>query len=256
MHRRIHALTFTCIFIGACGGGKSDSDSEASDTGATGTDTTGTNATDATDATDSIGMSSAPTTSGDDGSGSANPTQDSGTATGSTAGGVTTTGDTATTGGDPDLMKLCEAWCSKNAGCQASQPDGCAADCFAELGSGESVCAEAEQALLNCMLGMTCEEFVAFTDKEDPGPCAAESSAVDEACADQACTGSIGTSEDSSECSYSVDCPNQPLREMQCTVETCTCLEDFKEVGTCPAMGVCMTLEDIGAKSMDCCGFA
>ncbi|HEY0135420.1 MAG TPA: hypothetical protein VGB85_15155 [Nannocystis sp.] len=141
MHRyNFHALTFTCILLGACGGGKNDTDTEASDStaGATGTDTTA-DATDATDATESVGMSSAPTTSGDDGSGSANPTQDSGTATDSTAGGLTTTGDTATTDGDPDLMQLCESWCARNAECQQSDPDGCAADCFADLGSQEGI---------------------------------------------------------------------------------------------------------------------
>src|SRR5688572_9970329 len=125
MHRHIHALTFTCILLGACGGDKNDTDTGASDStaGATGTDTTA--ATDATDTTGSASMSSAPTTSGDDGSGSANPTQDNGTM----PAGMTTTGATTTTGGDADLMQLCEAFCAKNAECQQADPDGCAADC-------------------------------------------------------------------------------------------------------------------------------
>ncbi|HEY0135421.1 MAG TPA: hypothetical protein VGB85_15160 [Nannocystis sp.] len=105
------------------------------------------------------------------------------------------------------------------------------------------------------MLGMTCEQWVAFTDNDEPGPCAAEADASENACADEVCTASIGTSEDNTECSYSVECPNQPSREIQCAGETCTCLEDGEEVGQCPAMDVCMNVDDLTSKAMDCCGF-
>ena len=254
MHRYIHALTFTFIFIGACGG-KNDSDTEASDStaGATGTDTTA--GTDATDATGTVGMSSTPTTSGDDGSGSANPTQDNGTMPGDTAGGMTTTGNNTTTGGDPDLMQLCEAWCNKNVGCQETGRDACAAECFADLSDQEGMCADAFTALLECMLGMTCEEFVAFTDEDEPGPCAAEADAYQNACSDEVCIASIGTNQDNTECSYSVDCPGEPSRELQCADETCICLEDGEQVGMCPAMNACMNIDELSNKALDCCDF-
>jgi hypothetical protein len=251
MHRHLQALTFTCILLGACGGGKNDSDTEASDSTA-GATSTGTTA--ATDASASIGMSSTPTTSGADGSGSTNPTQVSGTTTDDTAGG-TTTGATATTGADPDLMQLCESWCSKNAECQRSEPDGCAADCFAALGSAEAMCVDATTAMLNCMLGMTCEQLVAFTDDDDPGPCAAEFAAGEDACAGEVCTISVGSNEDNTECSYTVECPNEPSRELQCAGETCTCLEDGKQVGECPGPDACMKQDDLATKALDCCGF-
>ena len=252
MHRHIHALTFTCILLGACGGDKNDTDTEASDStaGATGTDTSA-----ATDATASASMSSAPTTSGDDGSGSANPTQDGGTATDSTAGGSTTTGATATTDGDTDLMQLCEAFCAKNAECKQADPDGCAADCFDDLGSQEGMCVDATVTLLDCLLGMTCEQFVAFTDEDEAGPCEAPADAAENACAGEVCVENLGSNEQGTECSYGTECPDQPIRDMQCSESACICFEDGQEVGMCPAMGVCMNIDELSTKAMDCCGF-
>lgn len=262
MQRTFILLTLTSFMLGACGGGKNDSDSEATDsTGATSTEatTTGT-ATTTTDATDStIGMSSTPTTTGDGGSGSISSTVDSdpGTATESTAGGVTTTsaGETTgdTTGGEPDLMQLCEGFCAKNAECNMVDPDGCAEECVQELG-GEDECSAATQSLLTCMLGLTCEQFVALTDEDDPGPCAAQLEASDEVCAGNVCTAGIGSNEEGTECSYILDCPDDPEKEFKCDPDTCLCLEGGKEVGQCPSEGVCMEIGGLPDKAMACCG--
>jgi len=263
MQRPFILLTLTSIMLGACGGGKNDSDSEASgSTGATSTEATtaGTaDTTDATDSTDSVGMSSTPTTGGE-GSGSISSTVDSdpGTATESTAGGVTTTsaGETTsgTTGGEPDLMQLCEGFCAKNAECNRVDPDGCVQQCFQEL-AGEDECSAAMQALFACMLGLTCEQFVAFTDDDDPGPCAPQADAAEENCAGNVCNAAIGSNEEGDECAYILDCPDDPEKEFNCGPDTCLCLEGGKEVGQCPAEGVCMEIGGLPDKATACCGF-
>jgi len=38
-------------------------------------------------------------------------------------------------------------------------------------------------------------------------------------------------------------------------VDTCTCLEDGVEIGTCPSDGACMDFEGLPDKAMVCCGF-
>ena len=259
MHLPGILLALSLLLLGACGGGKNESDSDASDdTGATGTAATASDSTDST-----IGMSSSPTTTGDDASGTSNPTTGgggSGTADAeSTAGGQTTTSASETTGttdGDPELMQLCMNWCGKNAECKPeSDPDACVQGCVQELGGGEPLCAEATLEMLACMLEMTCAEFVAFTDNDEPGPCAVEADAVENACAGDVCTGGIGSNPDGTECSYTIDCPNEPSLEMKCDVDTCTCFSDGMEVGSCESQSACMDAGPLPKKAEICCGF-
>lgn len=251
MQRPSIVLTLSSLLLGACGGDKNESESES--TGAS----TGAATTTASDTDSTIGMSSSPTTTSDDGSGTSNPTtEDGGSATTTTTTTTSATETSDTTDGDPDIMQLCATWCGKNAACnRESDPDGCVADCVGELGGGEPLCADATKEMLACMLDMTCEEFAAFIDKDEPGPCAPELDAVENACADEVCTASGGGNPDGTECSYSVDCPDQPFREVQCDADTCTCLEDGKKVGTCEADDVCTDPGDLPAKAAGCCGF-
>ncbi len=57
------------------------------------------------------------------------------------------------------------------------------------------------------------------------------------------------------ECSLFVTCPGEPDRKMECDMETCHCLEDGREVGSCAAEGVCLELGQIQDKGPGCCGF-
>ncbi len=259
MQRPFILLTLSSLLLGACGGGKNDSESETADTtGATSTATATTTASDGTDST--IGMSSSPTTSGDGGTGTSNPTtEDGGSATTadaeSTAGGATTT-SAGETDGDPDLMPLCENWCGKNTECNPDgDPDGCVASCVEELGGDDPVCAAATKDMLACMLEMTCAQFVAFIDEDEPGPCGPQANAVEEVCTGQVCTAGVGGNMEGTECAYSVDCPDQPLQEVQCDTETCTCILGGKLVGTCDAEDVCTDAGNLPMKAEGCCGF-
>ncbi len=271
MQRLSHFLTLTLSFslLGACGGEKNTSDTDESGTGDTsGASTTGVSDTaTATGATEQTsGMSSAPTTTEPTsptttatGPDSATDTA-SGSATDSTAGGMTdatgaseTTGTVETTGFDPAMV--CQDLCDKLTGCSLPAPPECVADCSGELDGLEDICEIATQEFYKCVNTMTCDEFVAFFQDEDPGPCAAEVSAQGDACSDEACSAGVGTNQEGTECSYQVTCMDEPVKQMSCAGDTCSCLVGDKEVGTCAAEGVCMALEQVEDKAKTCCQF-
>lgn len=213
-----------------------------------------------------VGMSSNPTT-GDVGASSSSAGSDSVTAsasatslegssdegpgeTGGTEG--TDTGNSESEGGTGNL---CKDFCAKGDEC-GSAPGGamCPGICAEGLQMGPE-CGDAFAALLECSLGMTCEEYTALIEDEDPGPCAEEFAAQMEACAGSECEGSVGTNPDGTECEYSVSCPDTMTMTMNCDVTTCTCLLGDEVVGECAAEMVCMDLGGIDTKAADCCGF-
>ncbi len=57
------------------------------------------------------------------------------------------------------------------------------------------------------------------------------------------------------ECSWTTECPDQPVLKMQYTTDQCVCLVDGVEMGTCTSEIVCRNMDLLEAKAADCCGF-
>lgn len=150
---------------------------------------------------------------------------------------------------------LCKDFCDKGDEC-GEAPGGamCKMFCMEGLQMGPE-CGDAFAALLECTLGMTCEEYNAFIADDEPGPCAAEFAAQTEACAGDVCEVGVGGNPDGTECEYVESCPDTMTQTMTCDVTTCTCLLGDEVVGECAAEMVCLDLGEIETKALDCCGF-
>lgn len=166
-------------------------------------------------------------------------------------------GTEGTTGELPaGLEAACQETCALLVDCAIeSDASACAADCIENLGASEPVCAEAAVATLQCLQGMTCEQLVAAFDEEEFGACAAQVETEKEVCSEsEACQAAVGESEDGG-CQYWLECPSDPVKQINCVGEVCECFEDGVKTGECAAEGVCLDLGGLSDKAEACCGF-
>lgn len=267
MHPLYARITFctlvSTLVLGACGDDKNMTES-ATDGATTGGATTG-GATDST-----LGMSSEPTTTGVEGT--AEGTDATATTIDSTTTGATTTGANPTepetdgmtsmssepgeTGVDPGIMSACMEVCVNAVECMVMRDvEACTAECSDGLGGSTGQCKKANEGLLECIAGMTCEQITALFVEEDPGPCAQQQAAVEEECGGgDLCGVSVGGNMEGTECSLQIECEGDPTLDMSCDGETCVCKIGDEMAGMCPSEGICM-MGDIEAKANDCCGF-
>ncbi len=164
---RTYLLSLLVLAFACNGGaGTSDTDTDAS----------------ATDATDASGSSSDSTAGSTDGSATEATTMGpggSGTEDGSTGDATDTeaTTDPGTTGpGDDDL---CAALCELEASCDQADP-ACLEECqlSLEIYGGLGSCLEPYEAVFECAIQLTCEEYEAFYNEQgDDYPCKAEKDA-------------------------------------------------------------------------------
>lgn len=253
------SLLALTLSLSACGDDKNQTDTSNPTSSATEANTDGSDGTD--------GVSSAPTTgevegTNPDGSDSqtSNLPQTTSSATEDSAGSATdsptaTSSDDTTGQVDPQLVERCTAVCGKFVECKLMDSPDCVAECSDGFGDADLVCSNANLALLTCVEGMTCEQLSAFLLDDEPGPCASELDAVDAACQTNACTGSVGSNRDNTECSVSNQCPDEPKQAMSCDTKTCTCTVGDMKTGECPAMNICADLQGLDAKTKECCGF-
>lgn len=153
--------------------------------------------------------------------------------------------------GSPGLEEACQAYCDVLTMCFPDEPPppDCVGLCVeegSEVGTAE--CGEAIVDFYSCLGGLSCEQL----QGERP-VCVEEELALDEVCSDGECFVGVGGGE--TECAYTESCPDVDL-EMSCDTETCTCLENGVEVGSCDAMGVCAEGFGMLAEyATTCCGF-
>lgn len=161
------------------------------------------------------------------------------------------------TGGGGGLEQQCMVACDKFIECQIGpEPDTCVQDCVMNFADSEGMCLAANEQMLACIGTMTCEQVVDFFQNDNPGPCADQLQQVAMACQGQTCEGSQGGNPQGTECSISVQCPNEPLLEMNCNKTECTCLIDGQPSGDpCPAENICKMPDALGDKANTCCGF-
>lgn len=266
--RKIFGLMLVTL-LGGCGDDKGTSD-------ATGTDGSGGSSGSATTSgsptTGSSVSATATATATDGGTMGGSATMGDSTSGAVTDGGTTvepgTTGDPMTTGGPGsgttggstggggvDIPADCQAVCDAAMGCMLPVPPDCAMGCVADLGGSMGECATAVDAYLMCLAGMSCMELVDFFANDNPGPCTDEAGQTGLVCNMMPgdCTEGVGGNPNS--CNYTKTCPNMPALEMQCNKNTCTCLVDGMEMGTCMSDAICMTQDQLPMKAADCCGF-
>lgn len=233
------------VFLMACPGGK---DGGASESG--GADST-VGADDDSGAT--LGMSSAPTTaeSGTESVGSGSTGSDSGDSTGVMTA-PTVTGDEVT--GEPGKTP-CEASCELGGECGlVVEVETCVVICTNDNAELPPECREATEATLACLATLTCEQLE-VAQEAGPTPCQSQQFMEFEVCQEPSCDWGAGGDQAGTECMLMINCPGKPEQEMKCDMETCVCLEDGVEVGSCPADGVCLDLGNIQDKGPGCCGF-
>jgi hypothetical protein len=175
-----------------------------------------------------------------------------------TTGTSTETSIGSSTGGGGGLEEQCGVACDKFIECQVGpDPNTCAQDCLMNFGDDEGACLAANGAMLECLGTMTCEQVIDFFQNDNPGPCAEQFGAVEMECQGQACEGSQGGNPQGTECSISVQCPGDPLLEMNCDKDQCVCVIDGMPAGDpCPADNICKMQGALGDKANECCGFA
>ncbi len=261
-------LGLTLVTLLGCGGDKGGTDTEAANSGGSTNDASVSSTNEPTTA--------AATGSATDNSGSGGETEGASTSTGSVSvtdgsgGGVTTgltTGVTtlttdattdATTGGTGgDFMAECQAICDLGVSCMLDPGADCVMGCVDEFAGAMGECAAAIDVYLMCLANMTCMELIDLFDNGIEGPCAAAVDAANMACdmGGGDCTTGVGTNPQGTECSWTTECPDMPVQEMQCTKDQCVCLVDGVEMGTCPAEMVCKDANQLDLKASDCCGF-
>jgi hypothetical protein len=203
---------------------------------------------------ETLGMSSSPTT------GDVPATSTSTTLMTDTRGSESEVGSDVSS--DPDTGEsetgssdVCQAFCDKGSRC-GEEPGGaqCTTFCMESV-LGPEPCAPAFTALIECAAGMTCEEYLALIEDEEPGSCAAEFAAQMKACAGNECTVSVGGDDRGMECEYTRSCPDTQEVSMSCDLTTCTCFVGPDEVAMCDAEGVCLDFDALEATVAECCGF-
>ncbi len=262
----IHTLRTTlcaALSLGlvACTGVDNDTVGESETESASSTGTAGESASstsgasaDGTDGTESgtgggteVSTTDEPTT-GDDTTGNNDSTSTDGT-TGMTS-------STGTTGGVPDgIPESCEVACEVVYVCLVDEyesMEACVAECIEET-TPQEPSAECEAAVIDlnqCIAGGTCEEF------ESEAFCESQVDAMIELCDfdDDIC--SVGIGGDSESCGIIEECEEGSM-ELRCEGESCLCLVDNEEVGSCKN-DVCvddLDPNDLYGKASECCGF-
>lgn len=264
MYARIGLSTLTLLlFTAACGESTSDTDKETdsgdSTAGATADDTTGetpSTGAEPTTTPDTTGdaPTSGPTTGDDTGADDSTTRGDSDSATATDGETDGDTGEDTTGPVDPAIAMACADYCDLWTEC-GFQPDAddCVAGCIDSVGDVEGACKAAYQDHLACSAALTCEQLL--EDPDEGGPCAEQVAQIASACQnseEEECL--TGISSGGSECVLSIECDGQ-LRELSCDAETCTCIDDGKQVGTCEADGICMNSDALVDKAASCCGF-
>lgn len=248
------AVGLAALLLTACPPkeGETGTDSDASSGGSTGGVST-TSAGPTTDDTPTTGGTMDGTAGGTMGETKGGTTADTATsAMGETEGNTTVDTD----GEVPqELLDACDAACDKFLECIMPPPfpdkSVCVQGCT-DAGNGDAMCVAAAVAFDNCLAGLNCMQFETAVETEDFGPCNDEFAANEMAC--EGCESFAGVGEGG--CSLGTSCPGEPIREISCEGDTCTCLEDDVETGSCPANGVCEGPD--GALRMlaaECCGF-
>ena len=154
-------------------------------------------------------------------------------------------------------MAECQAICDLGVSCMLDPGADCVMGCVDEFAGAMGECAAAIDVYLMCLANMTCMELIDLFDNGIEGPCAAAVDAANMACdmGGGDCTTGVGTNPQGTECSWTTECPDMPVQEMQCTKDQCVCLVDGVEMGTCPAEMVCKDANQLDLKASDCCGF-
>lgn len=252
-------LGLTLVTLLGCGGDKGGTDTEAASSGGSTND-------------ESVSSTNEPTTAATggatDNSGSGGETEGASTATGSvsvtdgsgggmTSGLTTLTTDSTTGGMTGDVAAECQAFCDLADSCMLDSGGDCVMGCVDEFAGGMGECAAAIDDYLMCLANMTCMELLDLFDNAIEGPCAAVIDAANMACdmGGGDCTTGVGGNPQGTECSWTTECPDMPVQEMQCNKDECVCLVDGVEMGTCPAEMVCKNVDQLDVKASDCCGF-
>lgn len=153
-------------------------------------------------------------------------------------------------GPGPGVEAACEAYCDNLELCfpEEPPPEDCVDFCIEEASeTKDEACSAAIAELFACFGSLTCEQL-----EGEEEVCVEEENAVTEICDGQECIGGIGVGEE--ECSYTLSCPKLE-QEMNCDTQTCTCVENGVEIGSCDAMGVCEDIEELANYVDICCGF-
>lgn len=172
-----------------------------------------------------------------------------------TTGDVDSTGIAATSGttGEEPATGSCADFCARGDECQVVDNVAlCTSICEADLAASGTACNVAAGIGFGCVVALSCPEFIAALETGQ-GSCAAEQSSQSNLCA--ACSWGAGGDQNGTHCSLDIECPDDPVRELQCDTETCACIEDGQQVGECAAEAACLDLKDIVAKGVACCGF-
>lgn len=251
--RNLNIIVFVPALLLACGVKIDGQDESSAATTADLTSGGGTDGVSSTPTTGSVpGPTSIPATATDPG----DPPDDSGA--GSTQ---VDTGDTEGEVGDPSASTgveegPCEVLCATELACGIEVNVGeCVAACESELDELRGECLAVTEVELECFAGLACEVLAEALTGGGPHPCVGAQHDAELACGSESCNLGGGGDMMGTFCQLSIDCPNQPLLEMQCDTQTCTCTEDGVETGTCAADGVCQDLNSLGEFAPGCCGF-
>jgi len=150
----------------------------------------------------------------------------------------------------------CEAVCAAEAACGIEvDPEECVVACNADLNELRGECLAVTEVEIECFAGLACDVLAEALMGGGPHPCVGAVHDAELACGPESCNVGGGGDEMGSMCLLSIECPNQPLREMKCDTQTCTCTEDGVMTGSCEADGVCDDLGAIQEFAPACCGF-
>ncbi len=233
--------------------GESESETGASSTGTTGESASSTSgaSTDDTDGTEGgTGGGTAVSTTDEPTSTEGDTTGDDSTSTGGTTGATSTTG-----GGADSIPESCEQACEVVFVCLADEyesMEACVAECIEETTPDEPS-PECEAAVVDvnlCIAGGTCEEF------EGEEFCESQVDAMIELCDFDGEICSVGIGGDSESCGIIEEC-GEGSTELRCEGDSCLCLVDEEEVGSCKN-DVCVDELDPSVlydKALTCCGF-
>ncbi|HLT35086.1 MAG TPA: hypothetical protein VK034_02350 [Enhygromyxa sp.] len=156
------------------------------------------------------------------------------------------------------LEQHCTDLCTMLENCVVT-PSDCVSDCVEGLEWFGPLCQARELVLLECLVDLSCEEFLAYAEANSvqaevmsPYPCEAENVA---SCGKD-CEIWGPVHEGPGDCALAMKCLGQPLKLVDCDGETCACYEDNVLVGSCDdPFGFCAAADpqpDEGI--LGCCG--
>lgn len=160
-----------------------------------------------------------------------------GTAEETTAGEEEETTTEGETGVLPEeVLTECEAACALLDGCELPfSIEECVEECVDAHADyiNDAECLEAELALTSCIAGLTCEEFLQFTEGEPvPYPCMEEEESTCEG-GEGECIEGVGVGENPGDCVFSEDCDGDVFEVSCADGEGCTCSENGEAFATC-----------------------